>query len=281
MQIFTDNPTAWHRRTDVPADLPQFRDRLAELDIGPLAIHAPYLVNLAGADEKFHQQSIATMITELHVGAAYGAHFVNVHVGSHRGLGRDEGLRRLVDGLERIRAEVEPGAPVLVLETSAGSGDGIGSSIEDLAETFELAAAKRIGGLGVCLDTAHLWAAGYCIDGDEGVAQLVGRIDELLGRDHVVMVHLNDSRSTCGSRVDRHEHIGAGNIGAAGLRAFLAHEWLATLPAYLETPGMDEGYDAVNLDRVNLLLAGKPLTELPEETTAARAGRRTRKKATA
>jgi deoxyribonuclease IV len=281
IQIFTDNPTAWRRRTDLPADLPRFRERLVELDIGPLAIHAPYLVNLAGADEKFHQQSVATMITELQVGAVYGAQFVNVHVGSHRGLGRDEGLRRLVDGLERIRAEVDPAGPVLVLETSAGSGDGIGSSIEDLAQTFDLAAAKGIGGIGVCLDTAHLWAAGYCIDGDEGVAQLVGRIDELLGRDRVVMAHLNDSRSTCGSRVDRHEHIGAGNIGAAGLRAFLAHPWLATLPAYLETPGMDDGYDAVNLDRVRLLLAGKPLADLPPDTFAFRPGRRMRKKTTA
>jgi deoxyribonuclease-4 len=265
----------------LPADLPEFRDRLVELDIGPLAIHAPYLVNLAGGDEKFHQQSIATMITELRVGAAYGAAFVNVHVGSHRGLGRDEGLRRLVDGIERIQAEVEPSGPRLVLETSAGSGDGIGSSVEDLAETFDLAAARGIGGLGVCLDTAHLWASGYCIDGDEGVAQFVGRVEQLLGRKHVVMVHLNDSRSTCGSRVDRHEHIGAGNIGAAGLRAFLTHPWLSTLPTYLETPGMDDGYDAINLDRVRLLLAGQSLTELPPDAYASRPGRRMRKKATA
>src|SRR5262249_10258631 len=131
MQVFTDNPTAWRRRTELPDDLPEFRDRLAEFDLGPLAIHAPYLVNLAGADERFHEQSITTMVTELQVGAAYGAKFVNMHVGSHRGLGRDEGLRRLVDGIERIRTAVEPGWPLLVLETSAGTGDGIGSSIED------------------------------------------------------------------------------------------------------------------------------------------------------
>ena len=152
----------------MPADLPQFRDRLNELDIGPLSIHAPYLVNLAGADEKFHQQSIATMVTELQVGAAYGASFVNVHVGSHRGLGRDEGLRRLVDGARAASGRrSEPGGPVLVLETSAGSGDGIGSSIEDLAETLDAGGRQRHrSGIGVCLDTAHLWAAGYPIDGD-------------------------------------------------------------------------------------------------------------------
>ena len=278
MQVFTDNPTAWRRRTELPADLPAFRDRLAELDIGPLAIHAPYLVNLAGADEKFHEQSIATMVSELAVGAAYGARFVNAHVGSHRGLGREEGLRRLVDGIGRIVAAVEPDGSLLVLETSAGSGDGIGSTIEDLADARDLAAAQGVDQLGFCLDTAHLWAAGYCIGGEEGVARLVGRIDELLGREHVVMVHLNDSRSVCGSRVDRHEHIGAGNIGAAGMRAFLEHPWLATLPAYLETPGMDDGYDAVNLQRVALLVAGEELPTLPDEAFAARPGRRMRRR---
>lgn len=278
MQLFTDNPTAWRRRTELPADLAAFRQRLTEFDIGPLAIHAPYLVNLAGADDKFHQQSIDTMVSELQTGAAYGARFVNVHVGSHRGLGREEGLRRLVDALARIRRAVEPGGPLLVLENSAGSGDGIGSSVEDLADVVELATRACNAGLGFCLDTAHLWAAGYSIGDGEGVEQLVARVDTLLGRQHVVMLHLNDSRSTCGSRVDRHEHIGAGTIGAAGLRAVLQHPWLSTLPAYLETPGMDDGYDAINLHRVRMLVNGEDLPALPDEAFAARAGRRSRKR---
>lgn len=278
MQLFSDNPTAWRRRTELPADLAAFRDRLSELDIGPLAIHAPYLVNLAGADEKFHEQSIATMVSELQVGAAYGASFVNVHVGSHRGLGREEGLRRLIDGISRIVQAVEVNGPLLVLETAAGSGDGIGSSIEDLADAMELAAVGHVDQIGFCLDTAHLWAAGYRIHGDDGVAQLVERIDAVLGRQHVVMVHLNDSRSECGSLVDRHEHIGAGKIGAAGINAILEHPWLATLPAYLETPGMEDGYDAINLQRVALLLAGEQLAALPDEAFAARPGRRMRRR---
>jgi deoxyribonuclease-4 len=278
LQLFTDNPTAWRRRSEPPPDLAGFRQRLAEHDIGPLAIHAPYLVNLAGADEKFRQQSVDTMVSELQVGAAYGARFVNVHVGSHRGLGRAEGLRQLVDGLARILDAVEPGGPRLVLENSAGSGDGIGSSIEDLAALVELAAHEGLDSVAFCLDTAHLWAAGYCIDGEEGVAQLVERVDALLGRQHVVMLHLNDSRSTCGSRADRHEHVGAGTIGAAGLRAVLEHSWLSTLPAYLETPGMDDGYDAINLQRVHMLLRGEDLPPLPAEAFAARPGRRSRKR---
>ena len=280
IQVFTDNPTAWRRRPELPPDLPAFRDMLEQYDIAPLAIHAPYLVNLAGADEKFHDQSIATMVTELEVGAAYGARFVNVHIGSHRGLGREQGLQRLGDGIARITQTAPPGGPMLVLENSAGSGDGIGSAIEDLADTAELAARRGVDGFGFCLDTAHLWAAGYCIDGRDGVGRLVERLDALLDRRRVVMLHLNDSRSTCGSRVDRHEHIGAGNIGATGLRAVVQHPWLGSLPAFLETPAMDDGYDAINLERVRLLLAGDPLAELPEDAYKSRPGRRSRKRRT-
>jgi deoxyribonuclease IV len=278
VQLFTDNPTAWRRRSELPPDLADFRHRLEQYDVAPLAIHAPYLVNLAGADQKFQDLSIATMITELEVGAAYGARFVNVHIGSHRGLGREQGLQRLVDGIARITAAAPPGGPMLVLENSAGSGDGIGSSIEDLADAAELAAGRGVDGFGFCLDTAHLWAAGYCIDGPDDVARLVDTIDGLLDRRRVVMLHLNDSRSTCGSRVDRHEHIGAGNIGASGLRAVLEHPWLATLPAFLETPGMDDGYDDINLERVRMLLAGDPLPGLPEDAYRSRPGRRARKR---
>lgn len=236
IQVFTDNPTAWRRRAELPADLAEFRQRLADYDIAPVAVHAPYLVNLCGADAEFWQRSVATVVTELRVGAAYGARLVNVHVGSHRGHGRDEGLRQLGRGLRAVLDETGGrgnGAgedmPLLVLENSAGSGDGIGSSIEDLAAIVQAAAAEGVPerAFGFCLDTAHLWAAGVCIDGLEAVDALVARIDELLGRERVAMVHLNDARTVCGSRVDRHEHIGAGAIGEAGLGAALRHPWLA------------------------------------------------------
>lgn len=281
VQVFTDNPTAWRRRPELPAGLDEFRARLAEHDIGPLAVHAPYLVNLCGADADFWHRSVATMVSELAVATAYCARFVNVHVGSHRGLGRHEGLRQLARGLRRVlegaAATIERGAvtPLVVLENSPGSGDGIGSTVEDLADILEFAALEGVppASIGFCLDTAHLWAAGHCIDGDEGVAALVARIDELVGRDRVVMVHLNDARTACGSRIDRHEHVGAGRIGEAGLRAVLTHPWLASLPTYLETPAMDRGYDAINLERAQQLIRGESLPALPEDAFAARGSR--------
>ncbi len=283
IQIFTDNPTAWRRRQEPPQALAAFRARLSEAGIGPIAVHAPYLINLCGGNDDFWHKSIATVANELRVGAQYGASLVVMHIGSHRGLGREEGIRRLVEGMRRVLDEVaEPGsdaadagAPKLVLENAPGSGDGIGSSVEDLADIVAASAAAGLpmDRLGICLDTAHLWGAGYEISRVAGVEALVKRIDQILGRDHVVMLHLNDSRTTMGSNLDRHEHIGAGQIGPNGISELLNEPWLATLPTFLETPGMDTGYDKVNLDRVRMLLAAEELPALPPEAFAARGSR--------
>lgn len=285
IQVFTDNPTAWRRRQEPPAALAAFRERLAEAGIGPVAVHAPYLINLCGGNEDFWHKSIGTVANELRVGSQYGASFVVMHIGSHRGLERDEGIRRLVTGMGRALAEASGPEvrsaglplPMLVLENAPGSGDGIGSSIEDLADIVSAAAAAGLpmDQIGVCLDTAHLWGAGYGISRVAGVEALVSRIDAILGRDRVVMLHLNDSRTTVGSHLDRHEHIGAGQIGANGISELLSEPWLATLPTFLETPGMDTGYDKVNLDRVRMLLADETLPDLPPEAFTVR-GSRTR-----
>lgn len=281
VQVFTDNPTAWRRRHEPPARLAEFRARLAEHGMGPLAVHAPYLVNLAGTDEAFWQRSVATLVTDMHAAAGYGARFLNVHVGSHRGMGRSAGIARLAAGARAVLEQVSPAgrdgdpASMLVFENSPGSGDGIGSTIEDLADILQAiaSAGADIERVGICLDTAHLWAAGYELDSPTAIDALANRVDELLGRDRVVMLHLNDARAKRGAKVDRHEHIGAGAIGAAGLRHLLVASWLGRLPTYLETPGMDAGYDAVNLERVARLLGGDELAELPAEAFTLRGSR--------
>ena len=284
IQVFTDNPTAWRRREALPRELARFRERLARAGIGPVAVHAPYLVNLCGANEDFWQRSVATMANELRVGAQYGAHFVVMHIGSHRGLERGEGIDRLAAGIFAVLAAADAGhaaagadgpLPQLVLENAAGTGDGIGASLEDLADALEAAAFHGVPPerVGVCLDTAHLWGAGYDISGTTGIDGLVRRIDELLDRRRVVMLHLNDSRTELGARLDRHEHIGAGHVGGEGLRELLNHPWLGGLPTYLETPGMDTGYDQVNLDRALMLAAGEALPGLPPEAFQQRRSR--------
>jgi deoxyribonuclease-4 len=268
VQMFSDNPTAWRRREELPPEVPAFRERLAELDLAPLAIHAAYLVNLAGPDQGLFEKSVEVMSHELAHAPAYGARFVNVHAGSHRGSGREAGLARLIEGLVRVESEAPagPDAPLLVIENSSGGGDSIAVTIEDLADIGESAAARGLDGrLGFCLDTAHLWGAGYDISRPEEVDRILAEFDRLIGLGRLAMIHLNDTHSGLGSRHDRHAHLGEGHIGTTALAHLLRHPALAGAAYYLETPRMEDGYDAVNMARVRDLAAGRPLTPGPAE----------------
>ena len=262
MQIFSDNPTAWRRRPEPPAKAPEFVAFLAAHDIAPIAIHASYLINLAGSAEPFASQSRAGLLYEMQRAPAFGARYVNTHIGSHRGSGREAGIRRIVDNVNAVLSDSPPGV-TLVLENSSGGGDNLGSTIEDLAAILEGVDASLAAQLAFCLDTAHLWGAGHDISTAAGATAVIGRFAELIGLDRLALVHLNDSRSELGSRNDRHEHVGAGKIGPEGLAAFLRDPRLARGTAFMmETPGVDEGYDAVNMRRAWLLYGGA--TSLPD-----------------
>jgi deoxyribonuclease-4 len=259
LQIFSDNPTAWRRRPDPPLAAPEFIDYASREGLRTVAIHASYLINLAGTAEPFASQSRAGLIVEMQRAPSYGATLVNTHIGSHKGVGADTGLRRIVDNVRAVLAESPPGVR-LVLENSSGGGDLLGSRIEELASILS-GLGDAADQLAFCLDTAHLWGAGYDISTAEGAAAVVDRFDELVGLDRLALVHLNDSRSLLGSRADRHEHVGAGQIGPLGLRALLRDPRLAATTFIMETPGGDEGWDAVNMRRAWLMWGGA--TELP------------------
>jgi deoxyribonuclease IV len=264
IQIFSDNPTAWRRRPEPPADAAAFVEFCASAAIAPIAIHASYLINLAGSAEPFATQSRIGLIHELQRAPAYGATLVNTHIGSHRGSGHEAGLRQLCQTVAAIVAEAPAGVR-LVLENSSGGGDQIGSTIEELARILDGIGSDRER-IAFCLDTAHLWGAGYDVSTPDGAAAVIDRFAALIGLDRLALVHLNDSRSLLGSRTDRHEHVGAGRIGPAGLQAFLREPRLAAggTAFMMETPGVDEGYDAVNVRRARLLYAGaETLPTLP------------------
>jgi deoxyribonuclease-4 len=269
IQIFSDNPTAWRRRAAPPGELEAFRRRLDELGIWPLAIHASYLINLAGPDDDFHEKSVAVLEHELLAAEHYGAPLVNVHIGSHRGTGPEAGAERVATTIERALAKVGDDAPtpLLALENSAGGGFGLGSTVAELRLVLEAVAARGIPDrrIGLCLDTAHLWGAGYDLSDPAGLSAFLDELDDEIGVDRVAMLHLNDSRADLGSHMDRHQHVGAGRIGPAGMAAVLCEPRLLHVPAYLETPGMDDGYDAVNITRCRELMAGLPLAQLSEE----------------
>jgi deoxyribonuclease-4 len=270
LQVFSDNPSSWRRRAALPAELPAFRARLAEHDIAPLAIHAPYLINLASPEEPTFERSVAALANELRVAAAYGARFVNVHIGSHRGAGIEAGIARIAEGAARVLALVGGEAPgvVLVLENGSGGGFGMGSTVDEIARLDAALtgwAGIPRGRLGYCLDTAHAWGAGYAIDTPAGADELLDLLEAAVGLPRLWMVHMNDSRAALGSRADRHEHLGAGELGTAGLARLLTHPALGHVTYYLETPGMDEGFDAVNIGRARDIAAGRPLAPLPPE----------------
>ena len=259
LQIFTDNPTAWRRRPEPPLETPEFVDYGTREGLRAIAIHASYLINLAGSTEPFASRSREGLIVEVQRAPSYGATVVNTHIGSHRGVGTATGLERIVENVRAVLAS-SPRDVRLALENSSGGGDMIGSSIEQLAQILQDVGAEH-DRLAFCLDTAHLWGAGYDISNAEGVTAVVDRFEELIGLDRLALVHLNDSRSELGSRMDRHEHLGAGRIGPVGLGALLRDPRLRETTFIMETPGADEGWDAVNMRRARMLWGGT--TQLP------------------
>ena len=164
---------------------------------------------------------------------------------------------------------------MVVLENSAGGGSGLGTGVTELAGIAEAIAAVGIpaGRVGFCLDTAHAWGAGVDLASPDETDRFLAEFDARIGLARLVMVHLNDSKSERGSRLDRHEHLGAGRIGAEGLAHLLRHPALGDAAMFLETPGMDEGYDAVNMARARDLIAGRALSDLPPGALTVRGSR--------
>jgi deoxyribonuclease-4 len=277
LQVFGDNPTAWKRREGPSPELPAFKARLEELDIRPLAIHAAYLVNLAGSDESFAARSQSVLAHELRAAPAFGARYVNVHTGSHRGSDLEVGIARLASRVADVLGEVDdtPAAAMLVLENAAGGGFSLGATLTELERVADAVAACQVPErrLGFCLDTAHLLSAGYRIDRPHETDRLLDEFDRRIGLSRLVLIHLNDSKMAAGSHLDRHEHVGAGTIGQRGMGHIVRHPALAHVAFIVETPGMDEGYDEVNVRRARDLLAGRRLAPLPPEAFTVRGSR--------
>ena len=267
VQVFVDNPTAWKRRIRPPKHLDYFRDRLREIDVQPVAVHASYLVNLAGPELGFRTSSIEVLASDMAAAAGYGATIVNVHTGSHRETSVSDGIERVASGVAEVVARSPGSGPTVVLENAAGGGWSVGVTIEEHQRIAERAEALGVpqSRLGFCLDVAHAWGAGVAMDDPEAIDAWLEEFDARLGLGRLALVHFNDSRSERGSRTDRHEHVGAGQIGERGLRHLLTHPSLVDVPFVMETPGMDEGYDLVNMDRARALIAGERLAQLPPE----------------
>jgi deoxyribonuclease-4 len=251
MQVFSSNPKTYRPGPIDTAALEHFRARREAAGIETTAIHTSYLINLASADPKIASGSLRLLANDLAVAAAGRIDFVNTHLGSYGARSRGEGFAAVVTLLERALEKVEPGV-YLVLENSAGAGQLCGGTLEELGEFVRAIDHPQ---LGICLDTAHSWAAGYDIASREGVERFFSLVDRTVSLERVKMFHFNDTQIPLGEHKDRHWHIGEGRIGFEGFRALAAHPGIAGKTAILETPG-DEADDARNMQSIRLILEG-------------------------
>jgi deoxyribonuclease-4 len=249
VQLFVQSPRAWRFPDHDPADLQAFRTRHEELGIGAVTVHAIYLINLASPKDDFYEKSVATLSSTVDTACAIGADAVVFHVGSHLGSGFEAGLERVVPALREALERCNE-TTWLCMENTAGSGDTVGRSLEELAAIFD--ALDRHPRLGVCLDSCHLFASGYDITEPAELDGLIDRLDREIGLDHLRCLHVNDSKTPLGSNVDRHDNIGDGLIGDK-LTVFLGHQKLQGLPALLEVPGDGHGPDAVQMKKLRAL----------------------------
>ncbi|WP_226021986.1 deoxyribonuclease IV [Halomicrobium salinisoli] len=245
-QIFSHSPQVWQDPNIDDDEAEQFRDRTDEHGVGPWVIHSSYLVNLCTPKDDLREKSIDSMQKEVDAADKLGVEYVNVHLGAHTGAGVDQGLDNAASALDEL--DIPDGVTVLV-ESDAGSGTKLGGEFEHLAEVLSRSGQD----LEVCLDTAHMFAAGYDLSTPGGVEDTVATFDDVVGLDKLACIHLNDSKHECGTNKDEHAHLGEGKIGEDGMRAILTHEDLTDVPFVLETPTEDGKGFAWNVERAREL----------------------------
>lgn len=255
LQIFTRNQRQWQPKPLSEEEIREFRAAHAAHQEMPVASHASYLLNLATDKAELREKSIAALVLEFERCRQLGVPYVVMHPGSHGGDGVETGLERFVAAMDAVFAKDGGGEVMLLLETTAGQGTGLGSRFEELGS---LRANSRFPErIGVCVDTCHIFAAGYELRTEAGYQATIAALERHVGLEQVKFWHLNDSKKELGCRVDRHEHIGRGSIGLAGFRNLVNDPRFAGLPMTLETPkGEDLAEDRENIAVLRKLLAG-------------------------
>ncbi|MHB8507830.1 MAG: deoxyribonuclease IV [Candidatus Dormibacteria bacterium] len=253
-QIFTGNPSAWKAQPVRPGPARAFTEGLREAGVAVIVSHCNYLINLAGDDLVLHAKSRESLTNEMERGAAYGLDHVIVHIGSHKGSGLEAGMGRIVEAVRAALAAVPPtGAPRLLLENSAGTGDNVGGEFAELGELLDRLA--EVGDrVGICFDTAHAHSAGNDMAGPVAACATLSALDRAVGLDRVFVVHANDTEVALGGKADRHWHIGQGNVGIETFAYMFKHPILGRLPYILETPGDEAVEGRSNLEVLRMLV---------------------------
>lgn len=233
-QIFTRNPRGWHAKKLVHSDILRFKEKLGDSGIDRLATcaHMPYLPNLASPNKESYEKSVNTLVDEVKRCAQLSIPFLVTHLGSHLGMGEDIGIKQLVKAFN-IAGEEENDVMIL-LENTAGQKNSVGSDFKQLAKIFmQLKPAKKFG---ICFDTCHAFVSGYDLRTEISVKETFKKFENSIGFEHLKVLHLNDAKGELGCNLDRHYHIGLGNIGEVGLSSVIKTVNKKKIPIILETP---------------------------------------------
>ena len=253
MQIFVKNNMQWFAKPLDSTEIKAFREHPLRPSLRCVFGHSGYLINLAASNAAFHQFSMRSLREELVRANQLGLPFLVLHPGAHMGRGIEAGLEKVVASLDAVCDLVPTGETRIALETTAGQGSSLGRTFEELA--FILDSCREPERFCVCIDTAHLFAAGYDLASDAGITRTFAQFKRLIGFRQLAAIHMNDSKAEAGSRVDRHEHIGKGKIGLNAFRFIMRDPRFRNIPKVLETPkGKDMAEDVANLATLRSLL---------------------------
>lgn len=253
IQIFTKSSNQWKAKPLAGDEIENFKKNRKETGIDLVVAHDAYLINLGSPDNALWQRSIEAFIMEMRRCDTLGIPYLITHPGAHMGAGEEEGMHRIAEAIDIIHEQTRGNTTMILLETTAGQGTNLGYRFEQIARMMKMVKKKK--SIGVCLDTCHVFAAGYELRDRKSFSSTFDAFDRIIGLGHLKVFHLNDSLRGCGSRIDRHQHIGKGEMGLEPFRMLLNDRDLREIPMYLETPkGPDYAEDVENLKVLRSLI---------------------------
>ncbi len=248
-QIFSRNPRSWKARQLDEKTVTTFKEHRLKEGLRPLAVHVNYLINLSTPQEENYLKSCRALEEDLERAGQLGAEFLVMHPGSHLGSGLEKGIERLTGALADVLSRVDNEVGLL-LENVSGAGTEVGNKLSSLGQVIK---DLDDGRLGICLDTAHAFSAGYDLTSSHQLNKMLEEIDESMGLERLQLIHANDSKYELGSGGDRHQHIGEGYLGEEAFLLLLGHPQLSEVPFILETPQKEEGDELKNINRLREL----------------------------
>lgn len=251
VQIFTHSPRSFSFKELDAAANAKLVANWKRHKIGPVYSHCNYLINLASTDNKLFYGSLNTVKKELEYARAFGAEYFVLHVGKHKESGAEAGMAQIAKAVTKLKSTLHETKVMILFETVAGAGTEIGARFEELSKLLDMLDKDVEEHIGICVDTCHIFAAGYDIRTKEGVERTIRSMEATFGTKRIKLIHVNDSKGELGDHLDRHEHLGQGHIGLEGLKAFLTHPKIRNIPMVLETPVDDKGDQIQDLNILN------------------------------